>query len=426
MTGEKGRAAAGKDRLLWPLYASTFLIRFSFSVMIMVFPLYLLHLDRVDYGLVWSASPAAELVTVILMGAVIDRYGRKPVLTGGLLLGTAMMFCMALTRNPFAIGVLNSFHGISAGMILASSLALLTDYAPSASRGAEMGTFDGANISGWGAGFLMGGLVNELLASDLYYGFVLAGALGAAGCIYVALSVREPAKEAFTIKHLSAGHILSVFRRRSVILLTIPWLMMYIMIGGALAFGGLEGKGAGIPAWLVGAGMAAICVLLMSTQRFFGRLSDRHGRMPLMLTGVSGILGLVATGGVVFLMGWPTLADITGRPLVWAPVLALAGVFGFMAFAFAPAALASLGDVAKRRQHGVTMSVYSMVISAGMVIGTPSSSVVLDAGGRPAMLGFFGLCAGLMLLFVVIRRFDLRRHPGDDNINDEEEPGTDN
>jgi predicted MFS family arabinose efflux permease len=72
------------------------------------------------------------------------------------------------------------------------------------------------------------------------------------------------------------------------------------------------------------------------------------------------------------------------------------------------------------------MSVYSMVISAGMVIGTPSSSVVLDAGGRPAMLGFFGLCAGLMLLFVVIRRFDLRRHPGDDNINDEEEPGTDN
>ncbi len=422
MTGGKDRAAAGNGHLLWPLYTSTFLIRFSFSVMIMVFPLYLLHLDRVNYGLVWSASPAAELVTVIFMGAVIDRYGRKPVLMGGLLLGTAMMFSMALTNNPIAIGVLNSFHGMAAGMILASSLALLTDYAPSASRGAEMGTFDGANLSGWGAGFLMGGLVNERLASNLYYGFVLAGALGAAGCVYVTLRVREPAKEAFTIKHLNAGHILSVFRRRSVILLTLPWLMMYIMIGGALAFAGLEGKGAGIPAWLVGAGMAAICVLLLSTQRFFGRMSDRHGRMPLMLTGVSGILGLVATGGLVYLMGWPSLTDIAGRPLVWGPVLAIAGVFGFMAFAFAPAALASLGDVARQRQHGVTMSVYSMVISAGMVIGTPSTGVVLNAGGLPAMLGFFGLCVGLMLLFVVIRRFDLRKHPEDDSIDDEDVP----
>jgi MFS family permease len=275
-----------------------------------------------------------------------------------------------------------------------------------------MGTFDGANLSGWGAGFLMGGLVNERFASDLYLGFVLAGVIGAAGLLYVYMSVREPKRDEFTIKQLDARHILSVFRRRSVVLLTMPWMMMYIMIGGGLAFAGLEGKNQSIPAWLVGAGMAGLCIMLMSTQRFFGRLSDKHGRLPLMLTGVVGILGLVILGGGVYMAGWPKSLDVvTGNLLVWGPVIGLAGVFGFMAFAFAPAALASLGDVAKKRQHGVTMSVYSMVIAAGMMIGTPASGAVLNAGGLPAMLGFFGACVGMMLLFVVIRRYDLQKHP---------------
>jgi MFS family permease len=408
---EMAKKGPESSRLLWPLYTSTFLIRFSFSLMIMVFPLYLKHMDRVLYGVVWSASPAAELVTVIFMGAIIDRYGRKPVLRCGLALGTAMMFCMAGTRDPLVVGILNSFHGVAAGMILASSLALLADYAPKDSRGAEMGTFDGANLSGWGAGFLMGGLVNERFASDLYLGFLLAGVIGAAGLLYVYLSVKEPRREAFTIKTLDARHILSVFRRRSVILLTMPWLMMYIMIGGGLAFAGLEGANQNIPAWMVGAGMAGLCTLLLSTQRFFGRLSDKHGRMPLMLTGVGGILGLVILGGGVYLMGWPKLEEVTGNLLVWGPIMGLAGLFGFMAFAFAPAALASLGDVAKKRQHGVTMSVYSMVISAGMMIGTPASGAVLNAGGLPAMLAFFGVCVGLMLVFVIIRRYDIQKHP---------------
>jgi len=407
MGEEPAKKGHESSRLLWPLYTSTFLIRFSFSLMIMVFPLYLMQLDRVLYGVVWSASPAAELVTVIFMGGIIDRYGRKPVLRGGLALGTAMMFCMALTRDPLVIGIFNAFHGVSAGMILASSLALLADYAPKDERGAEMGTFDGANLSGWGAGFLMGGLVNENLSSNLYLGFVLAGLVGAAGLLYVYLSVKEPDRDAFTIKQLSARHILSVFKRRSVVLLTLPWLMMYIMIGGGLAFAGLEGAKQNIPAWLVGAGMAGLCALLLSTQRFFGRLSDKHGRMPLMLTGVGGILGLVLLGGGVYLAGWPkSLEVVTGNLLLWGPIIGLAGLFGFMAFAFAPAALASLGDVAKKRQHGVTMSVYSMVISAGMMIGTPMSGAVLNAAGLPGMLGFFGVCVGLMLLFVMLRRLD--------------------
>jgi len=133
------------------------------------------------------------------------------------------------------------------------------------------------------------------------------------------------------------------------------------------------------------------------------------GIISVLLTGVFGILGLVVLGGLVYLIGWPKLEQVTGNLLVWGPVIGLAALFGFMAFAFAPAALASLGDVAKKRSHGVTMSVYSMVISAGMMIGTPLSGAVLNAAELPGVLAFFGVCVGLMLFFVILRNFDLRK-----------------
>ncbi|MEM2869189.1 MAG: MFS transporter [Thermoplasmata archaeon] len=411
----KGRHG-GETGLLWPLYAATFLIRFSFSIMIMVFPLYLSHLDRVLYGLIWAASPGAEFFTVIFIGAIIDRYGRKIVLMSGLVLGTLMMFFIALTQDPLAVGIFNAFHGISAGAILASSLALAADYAPANQRGQEMGTFDGANMAGWGAGFLLGGMVNQTLASELYLGFVIAGAIGALGCVYAQLAVSEPAKTEYTVRQLDARHIVSALGRKSVIYLTMPWLLIYAMIGAGLAFAGLEGANLDIPAWMVGAGMAGLCVLLVTTQRFFGRLSDRYGRTPLMLTGASGILGLVLSGVAVAIVGVPTVEDIQANMPVWGPFLGLLALFAFMAFAFAPAALASLGDVARKRQHGVTMSVYSMVIAAGMVVGVPTSGAVLNAFGLTGILGFFGACAGLIFLFIVLRHFESRK----DKLGEEE------
>jgi MFS family permease len=236
---------------------------------------------------------------------------------------------------------------------------------------------------------------------------VIAGTLGAVGFIYAHLIVHEPKKKAYTINELSARHLLAVLKRTDVLLLMMPWLCIYIMIGAGLAFAGLEGADYSIPPWLVGAGMAVLCIFLVSTQRFFGRMSDKYGRVPLMFVGASGFLGLVLGGIGVYLTGVPSGDEILGNLPKWGPFLALMGGFGAMAFAFAPAALASLGDVARKREHGVTMSVYSMVISAGMVIGVPTAGAVRQRWDMPGLLGFFSIIVGIMVTFVVLRRFQV-------------------
>jgi len=81
--------------MLLSLYVSTFAIRASFAIMLIVFPLYILSLKSYFlFGIVLSSSPAFELITVLGLGAYIDRHGRKNVLLIGLLTGSvALWWC---------------------------------------------------------------------------------------------------------------------------------------------------------------------------------------------------------------------------------------------------------------------------------------------------------------------------------------------
>jgi MFS family permease len=82
--------------------------------------------------------------------------------------------------------------------------------------------------------------------------------------------------------------------------------------------------------------------------------------------------------------------------------------FGFMAGAFGPAALASLADVSQQKRRGMTMGLYSFVISAAMTVGPIMSGAIIDRYGGIGVLYFMTACALLMMVFVLIRWYDAR------------------
>jgi MFS family permease len=153
---------------------------------------------------------------------------------------------------------------------------------------------------------------------------------------------------------------------------------------------------------LVGGG-----TVLLVTFVLFGRLSDRIGRMPIMLVGTVGMVGLMATVGLMFLT-WPG-GDMTGpsdghvdRFLV--PV----GAFAFMAGAFAPSALASLVDVAHSRKRGMTMGLYSFVISVAMAAGPVLAGAIIDTWQGRGVLAFLFACGVALAVLVLLRWRDER------------------
>jgi MFS family permease len=80
-----------------------------------------------------------------------------------------------------------------------------------------------------------------------------------------------------------------------------------------------------------------------------------------------------------------------------------------MALAFGPSALSSLADEVQEKARGVTMVMYSIVISAGMFVGVPVVAAIFDRYGGPGVLFFVMGCAGAMLCLTVLRYIEVKR-----------------
>jgi len=396
-------------RLLSSLYISTFFIRASFGIMLATLPIYLnITSGFIGYGVVAAASPLFEMGTVLFIGAVVDRYGRKIVLLSGLLSAALFLFLLSSTKNMFVIFCINAGHGMAAGAILVASLALLTDYAPENRRGREMGAFDAFNMLGWVVGYAVGALFLEFLKGSLWQSFMIAGAMALFGCLYCFINIAEPKKCDVLCKKIRFDTIVNVLKKRSILLLTLPWFIVFMIIGAVMTFltvstsqGVLNISPLMLSGIIGGAG-----VILILTQVFYGRLSDRYGRLLIMVVGTVGFVGLMTVIGIGYGLAPTTSGEDVKNSIIrlWPPL----GIFGLMALAFGPSALSSLANEAQEKSRGVTMAVYSIVISAGMFVGVPAVAAIFDRYGGAGVLFFMTGCAVAMLCLMIARYFEVK------------------
>lgn len=394
---------------LSPLYIATLFVRTSWGIGAIVLYYFLSvgepeGTSRLMFGVVVAASPLAELVCVSPTGIYIDRHGRTRILLVGLGLGALSLFLFPLSRwAPWAFGV-NLMHGVASAFILVSSLALMGDYAHRETRGREMGIFDGMNLFGWVLGFALGFALSEFFRWDLRWTFVVAGSILVAGLAYAWMYLVEPADR--TASHVPVSALLHLLARRSILLLILPWFILYIVIGAVLAFLPEGQRILDIPPYLFALGVFGAGVGLTLSQFSYGKMSDKYGRGLIMLVGTVGLSGIMALVGVAFLSvphGLPldqVMPYLTPALMRFWPLLAL---FGACALAFGPSALASLVDHADEDKRGMTMSLYSLVITLGMVIGPIVVGQIFDTIGPPGVMLFIVAMGVCMLLLTVVK-----------------------
>jgi MFS family permease len=398
-------------RSLLAVFGATFFVRFAFGITLAVFASYILGRlsnlsgnDEGTVGLVAAMAPIGEFTTVLLSGIATDRVGRFPVLFTGML-GSALLFgLVALTRSVYALGALNFVFGIGSGAILASSLAVIADRSTADERGLEMGRFDAMNLAGWLGGFAFGiailGLLqgNELSIGFLPWVFVLGAATLFAGFLFAWFQVRSVPRmvpgEGFPV-----GQVLRNAFRRGVLLVTLPWLIVYMLIGYVLVFVGSASSGIGFSDLYLAAGIAGGGVLLVVSQPQFGRLADRYGRTRLMNIGVAGFVGVMLFASLLIAFG----------PLP--ELLAGLGICVLAALAYGPAALAALADLASALSRGTTMAIYSLTISLGMVLGLVVGTQLVERFGNGGYYLFFGGVAAALVVLSAFRYWEFRFGP---------------
>ncbi len=402
---EPAAAPSAESRpALSAVLVATFFVRLAFGVTVVVFAAYLtgasvgISSNELGVaGIVSAMAPFGEFSTVLFSGYLADRYGRWPILFGGIGAAALLFVGAAFTRSPLALGGINFLFGVGSGAILAASLAVIGDRAAADHRGYEMGRFDAVNLFGWTTGIgvglaLLGVLPNRSLGDVFGIG---AGALGV-GLAVAALLLRGRARDA-PRRGVPIGAVLTQAFRRPVLLVTLPWLVIYVLIGTALVFLGPAATGTGIPTGWLALGIAAGGLGLVATQPYYGTLADRYGRSRLMTAG---------TVGVVAAMGGASLLVAVGPRL---PILAAIGISAVVALAYGPAALAALADLSRQISRATTMAIYSLTISLGMVVGLFGSTALYAGLGDLGLYAFFGSIAAAFVLLNVARIRDEAR-----------------
>ncbi|CAN5456079.1 MFS transporter [soil metagenome] len=156
-------------------------------------------------------------------------------------------------------------------------------------------------------------------------------------------------------------------------------------LGNATVFAtlGLFGRGIGLSELEVGAIFASSALLFFLTSSHWGRLSDRIGRMPVMVAGLAG------TAVSLFLFAGLYWANWSGALI---GLLVARGIYGVLAGGIQPAAVATMADTttAERRAAGVAL------VGAAVGIGSIAGPIL-----AAALVGF-GLSAPVAIAGVVI------------------------
>lgn len=394
-------------RMLSAVYAAMFLIRLAFGVMVVTFGEYLRGVGDFAYSLVVSASPATELITVAFAGFFIDRYGRKGVLLTGLGLGAVSLYGFALTHNPWLLAAINGVHGVAAGLILVTTLAIIATYAPVEHRGREMGLFNLSNVFGWIAGFVVGSLMLGAFTGRLEYTFVIAGGLATLGLVFADRMIQLPAAQAAGAQERpQVRQLLAAVSNPTVMLLNVPWLIVFMLVGAFIAFFFRDAGTLQVPGGETALGIGGLGLLLVLSQLFWGRLADRFGREAIMLVGACGFAALMGVIVYAFFEVGNVSPDLIFENVMshWFILLVLL----FIALAFAPAGLAAIADEAEEGAQGTTMGAYSLTLSLGFIIGPPAVAFVREQFGGRGMVVFFAGAAAALLAVVLTRFVQVR------------------
>ena len=341
-------------------------------------------------------------------GALSDRYGRKPVLVAGWVVGLPVPLLLMWAPGWEWVVFANVLLGVNQGLTWSTTVIMKIDLVGPARRGLAMGLNEAA---GYGA-LALTAFVTGLIADRFGLRpapFLLGVAYAGLGLGLSALIVRETRGHA---RHEAAGlvagdRIQSVLSTREVFALTSvrePALSAASQAGlvnnlnDGLAWGLL-------PIYYAAAGMgiaeigtlAAIypavwCLGQLAT----GALSDRIGRK-----------GLIAGGMLLQAAAIAMLAASRG----FAPWAFAAAVLGAGTAMVYPTLLAVIGDVAHPAWRASAVGVYRLWRDAGFAIGALLAGVIADRFGMLAAIWAVAALTGASGLVVLIRMYET--HPAE-------------
>jgi MFS family permease len=318
------------------------------------------------------------VVGLLVMGVVVDRFGRRRFLTaGGLLMAAASLAFVTTSEFGPLLYALRVLQGLAFAMAFVAGAALAVDQAPSERLGQALGLF-GVSMLAMNA---LAPVAVETLAMRLGWGPAFATA--AAGALLCALLSRllyehphEPAADA------GPRSLLRVARRPEQLRAGAVIALVGSCFGSLFVFGQLYAIEIGLHE--VHALFTAYAIAALTVRLGFGQLGDRLGRIR-----VSAAALIVYAAGA---FAMPELATLGLAPI--------GAVFGLAHGLFYPTYNATVVDGAPPGERGKIVALFQGWFNVGMGAGSFALGLLAERSGYEAVFWVSG--AGILLALGIL------------------------
>ena len=256
-----------------------------------------------EIGLIAAASTVTGIFVNITAGTLSDIYGRRKLLiTSGLIFASAPFLYLVITE-VWQLILLRIYHGFATAIFMPVSLAFIADIFAS-ERGEKMGLFSSSTMIGrLLAPITAGFLVSIQFLAPFQLAYLICGLVGLVAML-ISFRIKPQRKIEQTVETSRVSVIeglRAVIGNPSILTASSAEAATYFSIGAVETFMPKYSDDIGIERWITGIIIGLQILTIAIFRPTFGRLSDRYGRKPFIIAGLT-----VSAVSLIFL---PLTAD---------------------------------------------------------------------------------------------------------------------
>jgi MFS family permease len=367
----------------------TFIVNFDSTVVIPIISIYATTLGApiILASLIVGVYSIVHIPSNIISGRLIDKVGRKTLITIGIILDGSSILLYSLAQDPYFLLFARFIHGLGGGFGGPGTMAYLSDATPKEKSGRGMALYGISFGVALLFGFMIGGIGAQAIGFKTLFLIIALILFAMAGLSLILPTIYHPSKEKLSIKEE-----IKIFKEIIVSKKMIPpylgILALNFNLGIITATYSILLEQASYTPGQIGMTFSILVLLSILVHYPSGAFGDKIGQRKIMNTG----LIFASTGFLILMISISFPFPILG--------MAIFGIGHGMIF---PNSAGIIKNSTQEKNYGIATGTFYALVVAGIAIGSPISGLVFELLGAQAMLaiGIFIPLSTAIILFLI-------------------------